>query len=624
MNNIFLKRLAFCISTAFVFSVLFAMSPCEKLDRGAIAINKEGKVFISWRLLITDDNNTTFNIYRDGVKINRAPLALTNYTDSLGTTSSIYTIQTYHDNKTETSSPIHVWEHPYLRIHLNRPIGGCTEPFIAYNLGREESHPQGESYTYTPNDCSVGDVDGDGEYEIIVKWYPTNARDNSFRGYTGKTYLDCYKLNGKQLWRIDLGKNIRSGAHYTQFLVYDLDGDGKTEMVCKTAPGTVDGKGKYVLLNNDDPHADYRSHEGYVGMIQDGPEYLTVFNGETGSEITTIPYYPNRAIIPDWGDNKANRSERYLACVAFLDGIHPSVVMCRGYYTQTYIAAYDFDGENLKQKWAYHSETPDEGLYGEGAHSLSVADVDNDGKDEIIYGSATLDHDGTLLYRTGLRHGDALHVTDLIPDRKGLEVFMPHEKLYGTDLRDAQTGEILFRAHDTHDTGRGLAADIDPNYRGFEFWSTASRNVYTAAEGFKIISRHRPSINFRIYWDGDLYDELLDGTFIEKWNPKQKRCNQLIDFRTLQPVSSCNGSKRTPNLSADILGDWREEVILWDHDTASDLIIFSTTIPTPYRIPTLMHDHTYRMSIVWQNVGYNQPPHLGYYLPDVYGSSLEQ
>lgn len=593
----------------------------EKLDRGLVAVKTSEGVFISWRYLSTDSDSTLFELYRDGEKIGDAPFVLTNYLDADGCDTSHYVVKTFCGGKElESSQPVTPWQQPYLRIHLDRPEEGVTPPFHAINRGRDLNRPNGERYRYIPGDCSVGDVDGDGQYEIVLRWDPTNARDNSFRGYTGEVYLDCYKLDGTRLWRINLGKNIRAGAHYTQFMVYDLDGDGRSEVACKTAPGTVDGAGAYVLLEGDDPQADYRTPTGdqVVGTIMDGPEYLTVFDGETGAALSTVPYQPGRDITRKWGDNKANRSERYLACVACLDGVHPSLVMCRGYYTNAYLAAYDFDGTQLKLRWFHRSERKGKGLYGEGAHSLSVADVDGDGRDEIIYGAAVLDHDGTVLHRTGLEHGDALHVSDLMPDRPGLEIFMIHEEAGGADVRDARTGEILFREDDDKDTGRGVAADIDPRYRGFEFWSLASSNIYST-DGFKVIARGRIPVNFRIYWDGDLCDELLDGTRISKWIPEKNRCETYVDFRELQPVSSCNGSKKTPSISADILGDWREEVILWDRTTASDLVLFTTTAPTPYRIPTLMHDPVYRMSIVWQNVAYNQPPHLGFYLPDRYG-----
>ena len=510
-----------------------------------------------------------------------------------------------------------VLEKGYLNIPLDRPAGGTV---------------QGSSYTYTPGDASVGDVDGDGEYEIILKWDPTNQCDNGQNGsqnYTGNVYLDCYKLNGTKLWRIDLGVNIRAGAHYTQFMVYDLDGDGKAEVACKTAPGTIDGKGNNVIMGSDDPKADYRgTHGGKQGVIKTGPEYLTVFEGATGKELSTVAYEPSRNILSDsaWGDSFGNRCERYLACVAYLDGKKPSLVMCRGYYTAAYLCAWDFDGKELKKRWLHASTTKGKGAYGEGAHSLTVGDVDGDGCDEIVYGACCIDHDGSVLYRTGLGHGDALHLGDFIPDREGLEVFMVHEEksaAYGFEMRDAQTGEILSGRKMGSDIGRGLCADIDSLSRGAEYWSLAKFNMTSDGKYNSItfdcngdsISTKRPSVNFRTYWTGNLSEELQEKGVISQWVNKTSSCTTVTDFVSTYGCG-VNLIKDTPSLQADILGDWREECIYYDEKTKSNLMIFSTPFTSPYRVPCLMHDHIYRMSICWQNVAYNQPPHLGYYLRD--------
>ena len=469
-------------------------------------------------------------------------------------------------------------------------------------------------------------------------------------------------------------------------------------MICKTSAGSVDAKGKFVSdaatdagIRELDNAADYRNSRG---RILTGPELLTVFNGETGKAMHTIWYQPNRAFgvgkqveegehlengFPAyssvWGDknNYGNRGERYLAGVAFLEGAHkkPSAVMCRGYYTRSYLWAVDFDGKELKTKWLHASITPNDWkvtdadgkvlkeahgckatAYAQGAHSLAVGDVDGDGCDEITYGSAAINHDGTLLYSTGLGHGDAQHLADLDPDRPGLEYYMVHEEYpYGSDLRDARTGEILFRTLDKDDTGRGVAADIDAKHRGYEYWcsdapvvrdikgkpvsaesSLSSQKNHDAdlfrsneKTSFRAVSR-MPAMNFRIYWDGDLQDELLANgrpphfpPYLQKWNGSEAVALPLSNGKQLYEMGnsvSCNWSKATPNLQADLFGDWREEVIYWDESDASHLNIFTTNIPTEYRVPTLMHDHIYRMGVAWQNVGYNQPPHLGYYLPD--------
>ncbi len=576
-----------------------ATKQMEQLDRGVVAVKVNNGVFLSWRFLGTDKSNVGFNIYRDGTKINDSPITTqTNYLDANGSTASKYVVKAVNNNiETESSSTIAVWQNQYKTITLRRPNGG--------------SNASGD-YSYFPNDMSVGDVDGDGQYELFVKWDPNNSQDNSKSGYTGNVYIDCYELDGTFLWRIDLGINIRAGAHYTQFQVYDYDGDGKAEMVCKTAPGSKDGKGKNIIMNGDNPSADYRNSGGY---ILSGPEYLTIFEGATGAEINTIAYNPGRGNVSNkstWGDNYGNRCDRFLACTAYLDGVHPSVVMCRGYYTQSNLVAYDFKNGKLVQRWEHHSTTSGQGAYGEGYHNLSVADVDDDGYDEIIYGSACIDHDGRLYYRTGFGHGDAMHVSDLDPSLPGLEGWFVHEEMnnqYGFELRNLKTGKVIFgEAPSVNDNGRGMSADIDATHRGFECWSSRGAGVYDCKGN--VISTTKPSINFRIYWDGDLQDELLDGTTITKWNGKG--VNTLITLKG----SSINGTKANPCLSADILGDWREEVITYNNENPSEIFIYTTTIESKYRLFTPMHDAVYRCGVAWQNTAYNQPPHLGFYIGD--------
>ena len=608
-----MKKLLFI--PVFIFAFIFANAQTrqmEYLDRGVVAVSTSDGVFVSWRLLGTEDFKTAFNIYKNGKLLNNTPIEkVTSFTDKSGRVTDEYVIKKLDNKKeVETSKAVKPWDKPYKILQMNRP---------QMDEKIEVPNQRGGVYTveYLPNDCATGDLDGDGEYEIIVKWN-ARARDNSHSGITDPVYLDAYKLDGTQLWRINLGKNVRGGAHYTQLMVYDLDGDGVAEIICKTAPGTVDGKGKLVILNNDNPNADYRNEAGHV---IDGPEYLTVFNGTTGAEMHTIPYNPPRGntMQETWGDAKGNRVDRFLACIAYLDGVNPSVVMCRGYYTRAVLAAYDFKNGKLQERWVYDSDkdaSRERGktARGQGNHNIAVGDVDGDGFDEIIYGAACIDHDGTLKYSTGLGHGDAGHLSDLDPDRPGLEFFQPHENKpnpAGLELRDAKTGELIFGRPSNMDIGRGLAADVDARHRGFEFWSSLSDTVYNIKG--QAISTNKPSVNFRVYWDGDLQDELLDGVRIDKWNGDG--VDRMVNFADYG-ASAINGTKNNPCLSADLFGDWREEIVYYNKENPSQLMIFTTTIPTEYKLFTLMHDPIYRLSVAWQNVAYNQPPHLGFYIGD--------
>ena len=621
----------------------------EKLDRGTVAVKTNDGVYLSWRLLGTESlTNQAFDIYRDSEKIyTTGEHDATCYTDSKGTADNKYTVVPKGEAIDKTEA-VDVWT-------TNTTYKGRSVAYkdIAFKVPDGGKTPKDEEYTYTANDMSVGDLDGDGEYEYIVKWDPSNSKDNSVKGYTGNVYLDAYELDGTLLWRIDLGVNIRAGAHYTQYMVYDFDGDGKSEVILKTAPGSKDGEGNYVSkagknITKGDDAKDYRNSSGLLMGKDGGPEYLTVFNGETGAAMQTVDFDPPRSILTSskWGDSYANRSERYLAAVAYLDGVHPSVVMTRGYYTYVYAAAYTWDGTDLKEQWL-STNTPTEKnggtgctvkyadgtsknntnktLYAQGAHSVSVADVDNDGYDEIIFGSAVLDHDGTVLTYDGRGHGDAEHVSDFDNDGKQ-EIFMAHEAgkhnddiiPYAVDIK-RYNGDIMLQAA-KGDIGRGIMDNVDDDYALSSgnlslFWSVAADGIYNQA-GEKVgnIPNTNGSNmeNFAVYWDGDLGRELLDGNKLVKYSIKSgtERIYYNSKNSTL-PGSINNSTKSNACLTADLFGDWREEIVLRYGDGVR---IYFSTIPTDYRLTTLMHDSQYRCAIAWQNVGYNQSPHTSYYI----------
>lgn len=562
----------------------------ENLDRGITAINTGSGMLVSWRYLANDSDTTVFKLYRNDELIYTSEKDnATCYLDSNGTSSSIYRVDTINDN-TVTSSDICklVSDTTYFDIPMDIPTA------------------QTSGVSYSPNDCTVGDVDGDGQYEIFVKWDPFNSKDNSEKGKTDKVFIDCYKLDGTKLWRIDLGINIRAGAHYTQMLVADFDSDGYAELICKTADGTIDGTGVTI----GDGSADYRNSNGF---ILSGAEYLTLFDGATGKALDTIDYNPQRGTVKKWGDNYGNRADRFLGSVAYLDGEHPSAITVRGYYTRMTACAYDVKDKKLVQRWYFDTgNNSSVDGYGDGNHNCMPADVDGDGKQELVLGSVCLDDDGSVLWNYNKGHGDAMHVGDLDPSNEGIEVWICHEdKPYGVSLLDGKTGKTIFHVDGDSDTGRCCADNIWAGNDGGEFWGLGN-NVYDSKGN--LLSCRRPAINFLSYWDGDLEREILDGyTDSPATISKMGEDGKLSTLLTTDGYYTCNTTKGTPCLSADLFGDWREELIVRASDSKS-IRIYTTNYETDYRITTLMHDAQYRNQVAGQNIAYNQPPHASFYL----------
>ncbi|GLJ61066.1 hypothetical protein GCM10017576_11950 [Microbacterium barkeri] len=692
----------------------------ERLDRGLVAARTDDGVFLSWRLLAEETSGAgeagmtgpDFAVYRDGERIATVTDS-TNLLDPEGTASSAYRVAPIVNGvELEASGSTAPWNGASATLPLQKPADGVT--------------PAGEAYTYSANDMSVGDMDGDGDYEYVVKWYPSNAKDVSQVGYTGNTYIDTYEADGTLLHRIDLGVNIRSGAHYTQFMVYDFDGDGRSEIMMKTAPGTsvtAQGQTAYVTIPADDAAAgvtdaddyrmsaaDYRAHlvevfrgwserdevvsgqwpatleeafgieprydyplseadatalvdhfidvyapsrsarnqlRKFEGFVLTGPEYLTVFDGLTGAELETVDYKPGRGddgLL--WGDyamariEPGNRNDRFLAGVAYLDGAHPSAIFARGYYTRSTLVAYDWDGESLSERWYVDSghapmanpfnasphgvdgTDPEFGtLTTQGFHSLSAADVDGDGGQEIVYGSATIDDDGSLLYSSfaempegsaapgttaRLGHGDAMHVTDILPERSGLEIFTVHEggvwAPYGWALRDAATGEVLEGEYSGRDTGRGMVGDVDPDQPGLEFWASMPPGSGTPVEGL--------GTNQSIRWAADMTTQIVEGYGDEDVRIVDGSGEVLLEA---EGTRSNNGTKGNPALVADVFGDWREELLVRSADSSEIRIHLSTEV-TDRKLTTLMHEPQYRAEVARQNTAYNQPSYTGYRL----------
>lgn len=556
----------------------------EHLDRGIYAVKSGNGMFVSWRWNADDADNAEFRLYRDDqlVYTSKAGTGATSFQDNGGNVNSRYRVDTLVNGTVVSSEECNFKSRTnYFDLPLNSP-----------------------GSQYSPNDCCVGDVDGDGQYEIFLKWDPSNSQDNSKSGYTDNVYIDCITLEGKTLWRVDLGKNIRAGQHYTQMCVADFDCDGCAELITKTADGTKDGAGKVI----GDGSKDYRNASGYV---LEGAEYMTLFDGQTGAALDTINFPVSRGDVNSWGNKYGNRVDRFNSGIAYLDGVHPTAVYGRGYYTRMTISAVDVVDKKLSVRWIFDSNNKgSESAAGQGNHNLMTADVDGDGKQEISMGDCLIDDNGKLLWSSGKGHGDAQHLGDLIPERPGLELWQCHEHgpTYGVTLFDASNGSVIFHKDGDKDTGRCCADNVYAGNKGAEFWGARPVKTVMDQNGNSIANLSM-SMNFLIYWDGDLEREMLSGTMISKMTSASK-----VDYiLNSDGCDSNNSTKAVPCMTADLFGDWREELIMRTTDN-KHLRIWCTTSPTDVRITTLMHDTQYRAQSCCQQSAYNQPPHVSYFL----------
>lgn len=604
----------------------------EWLDRGLVAVPDKEGVLVNWRCLGTDSLNLKYNLYRNGTRINSTPLTNTNYFDKDGKSGDKYGI-TEVINGEETC--------------VQYETKALDKNYIEFSVEKYDAD-------YIIDDGAVGDLDGDGQYELLLRRVP---KDMNVDTRTAYPLIEAYKLNGKHMWTINIGPN-EINEHDLNMMVYDFNGDGKSEVIMRSFEGTKDGKNN-VITDKDGNITDYSKDKDNLAIFKDRqyivstPEYLSMYNGETGEEMARTDLLPSQEPLSSWScqyndtGRLTKRASHHTFGLAYLDGVTPSFVEVRGAWDNVKAAAWHIENNEFVLDW--EADTPNEdtldSIYGSSNHNLTAVDVDFDGKDEILSGPMAIDHDGTTMYSvkaqneentwTKLGHGDAFDVAKMNPDYDGYYVWACHETKNlpaNIELHDARTGEVIFGYGKTKDTGRSRAADIDPTHRGFEVWGSTwtvpmninGEKIADSWNEFKVrgidgnfekdekgeeIKTSLP-MNFKIYWDGDLLSEFLDGTRISKWNWTDKVIDVIMDADGC--MSNC-GTKAVPCVAADLFGDWRDEVV-WKTEDESAVRIYSTTYETEYKIPTFMHDPYYRASIAMQNNHYNQPVNVSYYL----------
>ena len=601
----------------------------DDLSRGLVAVPGEGGTLVSWRFLGTDSNKLQYNLYCNGEKLNNDPIFTTNYFHKDAPAGAEYTLREVVTGEgldnTETGAEYKTkaWDKSYISFKVTEREG--------YNI----------------DDGAIADLDGDGDFEILLRRTP------SMDVKTRNTYplIEAYKTDGTHLWTIDIGPNEINEIDINIFAA-DMDGDGRAEVILRSFEGTVDGKGNVIGDTNGDGITDYSKDENNLAIFKDRqyiistPEFLSVYDGMTGEELDRTALKPDKEPLSEWSyrytdtPRLTKRASHYLFGLAYLDGITPSIVFVRGAWDNVRAAAWHLENGKLTEDWISNTPNTDDPdtIWGACNHNLICADVDFDGKDEILSGPMAIDNDGSGLYavkayandgaKQKLGHGDAFDVAFMDPDFNGYLVWACHETkdlLTNIELHDARTGVISWGYGKTKDTGRSRAGDIDPTHRGHEVWgSTETLPMSFTGEPFVEKWNGIPAraldgtvtpdttipMNFKLYWDGDLLSELLDGVTISKYNWEDKTVDTIMKADGC--ASNC-GTKAVPCVCADMFGDWREEVV-WKTEDEKEIKIYSTSIPTSYKIPTLMHDPYYRSCIVTQNNHYNQPANLSYYL----------
>lgn len=592
----------------------------DKLDRGLVAVKTTKGVYCSWRIQADEYYDVKYNLYRDGTRVNAEPLDVSNFTDTSGSESSQYTVKAVLNGvEQQASKAATVFKSNYKEIKIK--------------------HDASLKATYEPNDACCADVDGDGEVEILMKFtnkeegeqlYPKNGP--TIDGVETKEYsmLACLKQDGTVLWWVNCGPNMGDFQNNEQNIVgYDWDMDGKAEVVMRLEEGSTvhmaDGTTYTIGANgkNGSSWTNYREPKasGSVEWFTHyGKEFLWYCEGATGKPYQCIEFPLKRLedgetdLKAAWGDGYGHRSSKYFFGAPYLDGKHPSIFLGRGIYTRHKFIAYDVDPKthDLKVRWKWTNNQPGSPWYGQGYHNYIVADVDWDGRDEIVWGSMVIDDNGMGLSTTGLGHGDAQHIGDFNPYIHGQEMFACNEDNPSNNYRDATTSKIYYRKTDTNDDGRCLAGNFYNDFPGAVGHSAHDTPISTVTNEHVSTNTNGLSMNFRIYWDGDLLEECFNNTEVTKPG--------VGTIATFLGAYSNNGTKATPCYQGDIFGDWREEVI--ERTADNNIRIYTTNEPTKWRNYSLWYDHQYRNGMVWQPCGYNQPPHVSYFLGELEGITI--
>ena len=573
----------------------------ESLDRGVIAINQGGgKVYVGWRMFGLDPGSIGFNVYRAtagaaAVKLNASPITAT--TDYVDSGADVTKSNAYH------VAPVVGGVEQDASAAYTLPANAPAQQYLSVPL-----RDGGLNYAQ----ANVGDLDGDGQYELVVKWSKSaNVDPGSHTTATATVYVDAYKLDGSFLWRVDLGWNLESGSDFTPLLVYDVDGDGKAEVITKTSEGTIDGTGVTIGDTDGDGKTDYRNSDG---RVLSGPEFMSIYRGTDGKELIRTNWIA-RGSVSDWGDSTGNRSCRQQMGIAYLDGAHPSIIMSRGVYAYQVVQAWDYRGGALSKLWAW--DNGGKGQSGEwysSAQCLRMGDANGDGYDEILKGPLALDHTGKTLWDEKLikGHGDYFHIGILTPARSGLQIFRILEAAQdnGVAMLDAATGTVLWGKTIAGDASRGYASHIDSRQKGAQCWAGQINDDLLNYDGTVICNGTSPSKGDHwapIWWEGgftrSITDEFSgnDGVHINQWNGASCSLTELM--------KTGSGTRITQTI-ADILGDWREELVI---GLPNEIRVYTTTIPATGRLYTLMHNPMYRL-----NVGQSAQRNFGTSLPDYY------